>query len=177
MLSDDQRKDALVAALAEIERYVTSQGWEQAARLFALVSDDLLAQADPGLAPMVAEKPEGSLSAIEQEGFHDGDDLALTLSRIGWPEHVSGCALAVERSFLPSEREDEVPDDPALAAHFVAHHPERKDVRVVVGALRGGVTFGLARLVDEPEELLGAQDLVPGLAHALLGTLELEDDQ
>ena len=57
------------------------------------------------------------------------------------------------------------------AAQIVASHPERQEIRVVVGVDRSGNRHGVARLASRPEELLGAEDLVPGLAAALAHTL------
>ena len=164
-------KDALIAALAEVERYVTAEGWDQPVRLFALVSTARLIEAEPSLASRLNAAMPDALSAIEQDDFHGGEDLLFALERISWPDEVAGCAIAVERSFLPVDCDHQIPQDPAQAADFVARHPLRQDVRVVVGALRGGLTHGLARLVTEPDDLLGADDLVPGLSVALLNTL------
>lgn len=172
MSSQQIPTDSLVAALADIERYVTKSGWDQPARLFALVSTAQLLEAEPDLANHLHETSPDALSAIEQEQFHAGDDIVATLARIGWPEPVVGCALALERTFLPVELESEIPADPAEATEFVSQHPQRQDVRVVVGALRSGATHGLARLVSQPDELLGSTDLVPGLSAALLDTLK-----
>lgn len=166
MLSDD----ALVASLVEIERHVSRLGWDQPARLFALVRTDALIKAEPHLAEHLTVTAPDALSSVEQEDFHGGEDLVVALSRISWPATVTGCAIAVERTFLPSHLEGEIPDDDT-AAEFVAHHPERQDVRVVVGVLRDGSHHGLARLVSAPDELLGSDDLVPGLVQALAETL------
>jgi len=57
------------------------------------------------------------------------------------------------------------------AAAFVAAHPKRQEVRVVAGALRDGSHYGVARLVEHPDELLGSIDLVPALESAVLETL------
>ena len=81
-----------------------------------------------------------------------------------------GCAIALERAFLPPHYEADLPQDPEEAAAFVSRHPNKTDVRVVVGVLRTGERHGLARLVSNPEDLLGAEDLVPGLAEALVDT-------
>lgn len=101
MSSQQIPTDSLVAALADIERYVTKSGWDQPARLFALVSTAQLLEAEPDLANHLHETSPDALSAIEQEQFHAGDDIVATLARIGWPEPVVGCALALERTFLP----------------------------------------------------------------------------
>lgn len=166
--------DALVAALMEIERHVSHGGWNQPARLFALVPTAELVAAEPSLAEQVArpdELPEGALSSIEQDGFRTGADLVDDLEKIMWPPTVHGCALAVERLFVPPHVEADIPDDPDAAAAFVAEHPERRDVRVVVGVTRTGSRYGLARLESNPDDLLAADDLVPGLGEALTRTL------
>lgn len=166
--------DALVAALMEIERHVGHGGWDQPARLFALVPTSVLIAAEPTLADQLERPggvPEDALSSIEQEGFRTGDDLLDALDRIAWPATVHGCVLAVERLFVPPHVETDIPDDPAAAADFVAAHPERRDVRVVVGVTREGGGYGLARLKSDPGDLLAADDLVPGLGAALTRTL------
>lgn len=168
---DDSR---LIAALAEIERHVSQLGWDQPARLFALVPTGTLLELEPQLRDRVAETGVDSLTAVEQDEFVVGDDLFDRLQRIGWPETVSGCALAMERALLPPEHEDQIPEDPVEAVAFVNGHPARTDVRFVVGVLRDGTRHGLARVVSNPEDLLGAEDLVPGLADVLLTTLSKE---
>lgn len=163
---------ALLAALTEIERHVGAQGQGQPARLFALVRTDQLISAEPSLAAHLDARLPDSLSSIEQEDFHAGGDLMATLSRITWPATVTGCAVAVERVFLPSNLEDEIPADPSAAERFVAEHPQREDVRLVVGALRDGSHHGVARIASQPDDLVAAPDLVPGLVQVLAATLE-----
>lgn len=172
MSEKDQSR--LLAALAEIERHVSQLGWDQPARLFALVETGALLELEPQLRDRVAQTAPDSLTAIEQDEFTVGDDLFERLRRISWPDTVLGCALAMERALLPPEFEGEIPEDDDNAVDFVNSHPARTDVRFVVGVLRDGTRHGLARLVSNPEDLLGAEDLVPGLAEALLSTLSME---
>lgn len=166
--------DALIAALAEIERHVGRSGWDQPARLFALVPTEQLLDAEPSLADQL-NRPGGvdsdALSSVEQDGFHPGDDVGEALAQIQWPMTVTGVAVALERLFVPVEAESTLPDDPLLAADAVAQHPDRQDVRVIVGVLRSGDRYGLGRVRTHADELLAAPDLVPGLADALLRTL------
>lgn len=166
--------DALLAALAEIERHVGHAGWDSVARLFALVPTQELLAAEPSLAAQLAHaRPvEGALSSIEQEGFAAGDDPLAALERIGWPDTVAGCAIAIERAFLPPEAETGLPDDPYQAAQWVANHPQRQDIRLVAGALRTGERHCIARVRSAPEELLGGPDLVPAVTAALAHTLD-----
>ncbi|GAA4888690.1 PPA1309 family protein [Tessaracoccus lubricantis] len=167
--------DRLIACIMDVERHVSSSGWDQPARLFALVTTSTLLEAEPQLRGRVPETFPDALTAIEQDEFHAGDDLFERLRSIYWPDTVEGCALALERAFLPPQYEKDIPDDPDDAATFVMKHPAKTDVRVVVGVLRGGDKHGLARLQSNPDDLLGAEDLVPGLADALLNTFRSED--
>lgn len=166
--------DALVAALVEIEHHVGQQGWDQPARLFALVRTDELVAAEPALAEHLVVTAPDALSSIEQEEFREGDDLQTTLERIQWSAAVTGCALSVERSFLPSGDEADLPDDPDEAARAVANHPHRQDLRVVVGVLRDGRSHGVGRYRERPDDLFGGPDLAPGIARILAGTLLID---
>lgn len=169
---DDNDTSRLVACLADIERHVSDNGWDQPARLFALVTTSALLEVEPQLRGRVPESMADSLTAVEQDEFASGVDVLERLDNIFFPESVDGVAIAMERTFLPPKFEDDIPDDPEEATDFVMRHPEKTDVRVVVGVLRGGTHHGLARLVSNPDDLLGAADLVPGLTEALNRTLE-----
>jgi len=167
--------EALAAALIEVERHVGRSGWDQPARLFALVPTAELIAAEPSLAEHLQNGFEDGYSSIEQDDFRQGDDLAVTLSRITWPTSVAGCVLALERAFLPADAETELPDDPQAAALLVAEHPRRLDLRVVVGVTRDGVRHAVARVraaEGTDGELLTGEDLVPALASALSHTLD-----
>ncbi len=170
----DPAGTSLVAALLEVERHVGAAGWDQPSRLFALVATERLLAAEPGLADRLRAPGAGepaTLTAIEQDHFAATDDLFADLAQVSWPATVDGCALAVERMFLPAGAEADLPDDPQAAAEVVAGHPRRQEVRVVVGVDRAGRRHGVARLRSEPDELLGGTDLVPGLAEVLAHTL------
>lgn len=179
----DEARDALIAALIEIEHHVAHLGWDQPARLFALARTDELIAAEPALAEQLGLRssaegaPTGALTSIEQEDFRevgqggDESDLPQVLARIAWPESVYGCAIALERSFLPPSAEKDIPEDADEAASFVAQHPERQDLRVVVGVTRDGLSHGVARVISSPDDLLGGEDLAPGIAKALAATL------
>ena len=167
------RSEALVACLMEIERHVASSGWDQPARLFALVPTVELIAAEPALAAHLGPPTSpDALSSVEQEGFGAGEDPVDALALIAWPATVHGCAMALERTFLPPDAEADLTTDPQDHARIVAAHPRRMDVRVVVGASRDGTRHGVGRLRTHPDELLAGPDLVPGLASALARTLE-----
>lgn len=167
--------EALAAALIEVERHVGRSGWDQPARLFALVPTAELIVAEPSLAEHLQGGFADGYASIEQDEFNQGDDLAVTLSRIAWPAGVAGCALALERAFLPADAEPDLPADPQAAALLVAEHPKRLDLRVVVGVTRDGARHSVARMrtaEGTDGELLTGEDLVPALASALAHTLD-----
>lgn len=175
MLNDvpviDPANQRLANVLAEVEEYVGQSGWDQPARLFALVDTTQLKASSPELAEQLKEVDDGRLSAIEQDDFHSGEDLITELSKIGWSEEVAGVALSLERCFLPPQMEAEIPQDPAAAAEFVANHPEREEIRLVIGVLRDGVYYSLARLKTKPDQVASGTGLVPVLEQALAQTL------
>lgn len=170
--------DALVAALIELERHVGGGGWDQSPRLFALVNTDSMIAAEPqladrlGLLGSAAGGHPDALTAVEQDHFRPSEDLLQDLSAIFWPETVHGCALSLESAFLPPDAEADIPDDPESVTQYVANHEDRLELRVVMGVDRDGNTHGVARLRNEPDELLGSPDMVPGLTEALARTLE-----
>ena len=176
-----QADEALVAALIELERHVGEAGWDQPPRLFALVRTDDVIAAEPGLVERMGLRgsadgaPEDALTAIEQDHFQSTGDLVADLAPVIWPDPVFGCAIAAERTFLPAAAEADLPEDPDQAAEFVNQHPDRQDVRVVVGVDRAGHRHGVARLTSRPEDLLAAPDLVPGLGAALAHTLNSDE--
>ncbi len=128
---DTERADALIAALLDLDRHLSTAAWEQPTRLFALVLTDDLAVAEPELAAQLGLRtsaegaPVGALTAIEQDTFVETGDLLADLAAVAWPAEVFGCAVSTERTFLPAAYENDLPDDPEAAAAVVAGHPHR----------------------------------------------------
>ena len=173
MPNPDERHEALIAALIDLEHYVSAAGWDQPARLFALVETEVLVASEPALAESLDlhDRADGSLTAVEQDDFVGTGDVLGDLTQIEWPEAVFGCAISLVRTFLPAAYEADLPEDPEAAAAVVAEHPQRQEIRVVVGTDRSANRHGVARLLSQPDELLAAANLVPGLAAALAHTL------
>lgn len=169
--------EPLIAALMELERHVGEGGWDQQPRLFALVHTDDVIAAEPDVARQMGLRGSAdgghpdALTAIEQEQFQPGEDLVADLASIAWPDEVYGCALSLESSFLPADAESEIPSDSSQASTYVAGHDRRHEMRVVVGADRDEHRHGVGRVRSQPDELLGAPDLVPGLTRVLADTL------
>ncbi|MFE6696891.1 PPA1309 family protein [Streptomyces sp. NPDC057718] len=170
----------LTVAVLEIDAYASNLGWDQPARLFALVDTDRLRTQEPGLAAQLGlEDPNSSVAAltpIEQDELPPGTALDDFLGTIAWPDAVVGCAMTVERLMLPPSAEASVPEglsDKKLT-EWVAKHPDRQEVRMTVAVLRDGARESAVRLreKDSPTEVLTGAGLVPGLAEALAATFE-----
>ncbi|HEY5836096.1 PPA1309 family protein [Streptomyces sp.] len=166
----------LTRAVLEIDAYASGLGWDQPARLFALVDTARLRAQEPGLADQLGlgEETAGELTPIEQDELPTGQALDEFLATIAWPEVITGCALTVERLMLPPSAEAAIPGDleDAALASWVAAHPERQEVRMTVAVLRGGAREAAVRLreKDSATQVLTGSDLVPGLAEALSAT-------
>ncbi|MFQ6142836.1 PPA1309 family protein [Streptomyces seoulensis] len=169
----------LTRAVLEIDEYASGLGWDQPARLFALVDTARLRTQEPALAAQLGladEQETSGLTPIEQEEIPSNQPLDEFLATIAWPDAVAGCALTVERLMLPPSAEAQVPEglNEAKLAQWVAAHPERQEVRMTVAVLRGGGRDSAVRLreKDAATEVLTGSALVPGLADALAATFE-----
>ena len=168
---------ALAAAVLEIEGHVAAEGWDQPARLYALVDTGTLVVQEPALAAaMSIDGPgdEGSFTAIEQDGLPAGQQLEAALQSIVWPVSVAGCAAVIERLVLPPGVDDEIPADSAAAERFAREHPDRQEVRMVAGATRAGASYCALRLRAHDDELsvVDGTGLVPGLLELLHATFD-----
>ncbi|GAA5117256.1 PPA1309 family protein [Alloalcanivorax gelatiniphagus] len=167
---------ALAAAVLEIEAHVAQDGWDQPARLYALVDTATLVAQEPALAAaMSIDGPgdDGSFTPIEQEALPPGQALEAALPTIAWPESVAGCAAVLERLVLPPGTDDDIPDDPAEAELFAREHPDRQEVRMVAGVTRAGASYCALRLRahDDEQSVVNGTELVPGLLDLLHATL------
>lgn len=167
---------ALASAVLEIEQHASSLGWDQPAKLFALVETADLVRHEPVLAAEMgldAAAEQGSLTAVEQDGLDPTVPLERSLETISWPEGVTGCAAVVERFVLPPGADEEMPTDPDRAASYAAEHPERQELRLVAGVTRAGATYCAMRFRSHDEDTLvvGGADLVPALLELLAATL------
>lgn len=171
---------ALRSVVLEIERDAAERGWDQPARLFALVpTADLLAQ-QPALASVVGVDPgadlTGSLTPVEQDDLPADQPIEEVLAQLMWPEEVIGTAVVVERLVLPPSV-GELPEDPSSAQALAESHPDRQEVRMVAAATRAGSTYCGLRLRshDDPFAVIEGPDLVPALLELLLSTLDVLD--
>jgi hypothetical protein len=172
--------DALSRAVIEIEKHVSSAGWDQPAQLFALVPTEELLRAEPQLAAELgaedASQPLTPVAQGELPGALEDEHLADALAQIEWPDGVTGCALAIERIVLPASAVaglSSVESDAELA-RMAGSDPRRHEVRMVAAVLREGDRFGAVRLRahDEDSAVLTGTDLVPTLCEVLSLTFE-----
>lgn len=167
--------DLLEDVVREIEAHVADGGWDQPARLFALVDTAELLALEPQLAPALGvTEGMASITPLEQDELPDYATLEELLAGIAWPDVVGGAALVVERVMLPPGAEAALPDDEAAALRAAAEHPDRQEVRIAVAVLRDGSRHAALRLRahDADVDVLHGPDLVPGLTDALAATLE-----
>ena len=168
---------ALAAAVLEIESHIAEGGWDQPARLYALVETAQLVAREPALAAAMgldSASAEGSLTPVEQDQLSPTRPLETVLESIVWPGDVAGCAAVVERLVLPPDADAQIPEDPTAAEEFAREHPDRQEVRIVAGVTRAGSSYCALRLRahDDDQSVVGGADLVPGLIALLDATLE-----
>ncbi len=73
---------------------------------------------------------------------------------------------------LPPGAEGGMPDDAVAAARGRRRHPDRSDVRIVVGVMRDGARSSVLRVRghDDDADLVRDPELAPELADALAST-------
>lgn len=186
----------LAVAVAEVEDFVGTAGWDAAPQMFALVRTSELLAAQPELSTALLES--GTFTPIAQDVL-PGGDLSEALSQIAWPAEVAGCVLVQEIVVLPpsavtaadSAQDEPGPAEPAvtgpgdksrvradndveITAEQAAAHPDRAEARLAAGVLRGsdgGACVLRVRGKDDALPLRGA-DLAPNLLRALRATFE-----
>ena len=177
LTADLDTDPALAAAVLEIESHIAEGGWDQPARLYALVETAALVEREPALAAAMGlddASEQGSLTPVEQDQLAPDQPLESVLESIVWPSGVTGCAAVVGRLVLPPDADAEIPEDPARAEEYAREHPDRQEVRIVAGTTRGGSTYCALRLRahDDAQSVVGGTDLVPALLELLRSTLD-----
>lgn len=158
-------------ATLEVESHVGAKGWDQPARLFALVPTADLAAREPALAGQFSDDPD-SITPVEQDGIPADRSLEDVLIDITWPDAVAGCAAVIERIMLSPDAEESLPQDPEELLAAAAAHPDRREVRLVAAVTRDGRAHSAVRAREPHDaELLEGPDLVPGLIAHLRSTL------
>lgn len=165
---------AVRRAVLEIEAHVAEDGWDTPPRLYALVPTGELVRAEPAMAQSLGldtESEPDSLTPVAQDDVPAARPFEDTLQQIMWPPGVAGCAAVVERLMLPPDAEEDLPDDAGALSSYAAEHPDRQEVRIVVGVTREGDVHCALRTRDNSDDLLEGPDLVPALSALLEQTL------
>src|SRR5690606_6682756 len=171
----DDVPSALTRAVAEIERHVRADDWDQQARLYGLAPTAELVSREPELATKLGlsaeEATDEPLTPIEQD--IGGRAIEELLPTIEWPDTVTGCALVLEGVALPARGGVVFRAEGTVAAACALRHPARSDVRVVVGVLRDGSRATVLRVRghEEDGDLVHGAELSPELGDALADTL------
>ncbi len=172
----------LAAAVAEVEEFAGTAGWDAPPQMFALVRTADLLTAQPELAATLSDA--GVFTPVAQDVLPAGD-LSEALSQISWPAEVAGCVLVQEIVVLPPSAvtvPSTAPGDEAshrrseveITAGQAAAHPDRAEARLAGGVLRGkdgGACLLRVRGKDDATPLRGA-DLAPNLLVVLQATFE-----
>jgi hypothetical protein len=176
--ADGPGNPRLDALTLDLERHAAADGWDQPPHLFALVETADLLRREPQLAAQLglAEGRPGDLTPVDQGDLSEAGghrSLDELLAGIAWPPEVLGAALAVERLMVPPAVEQDMPQGEDEALRWLAEHPERQEVRLVVAVLRDGSRSAALRMRahDDETSVLTGRNLVPGLADALADTL------
>lgn len=158
----------------DTERHIARSGWDQPVRLFAIARNADLIEREPALAEQLGAAEPQAYSSIEQEGLLPTRSIDELLGRIAWPDEVDGAVVSVERVVVPPEAERDLPEDPDAATEALSAHPDRQDVRLVVGVLREGETVCLLRqrAHDTDDKVAIGHEIAPGLVAALRATFE-----
>jgi len=157
-----------------IERHAAAAGWDRPLQLFSLVETADLLRREPQLletlGPLAAEP--GGLTPVDQGDLPEHASLDELLAGLSWPPEVLGAALTVERLMVPPSVEADMPHDEANALQWLAQHPQRQEVRIVVAVLRDNSRSAALRMRahDDEASVLTGGDLVPALADALAAT-------
>lgn len=172
---------ALASELRSLEQYVAADGWDAPIRVFALVHTAQALIETPSIAEEIP--PEAielskidpyALLAIEQDGLPQVPNLEALLAQLAWPQSVDGVAISVEQFVVPPHAREDLDESPQAQVSALMEHPDRDDVRIVVGVLRTGEAWCVLRYRshDSEDQVAQSSTAVPGLIDALRTTLE-----
>jgi len=150
---------ALTETVRELDQHVADSGWDQTARLFAIVPTLDLAKDHPEL---VSSDDAGQFMFVEQDAELDNENIIGSLEQISWPAQITGAAIAIER-LISMQPDDEI--DPLAES-------ETQELRIIALVMRDGRNINAIRQrsFDDTNDVAVASDLVPALNQALMQT-------
>ena len=168
---------ALAAAVLEIESHIAEGGWDQPSRLYALVDTAALVRREPELASAMG-LDDASADGLAHPGRAGAaarpTGSSPTLASIAWGrrgDRLRGRRRAAGAAAGRRRRDPRRPEPPRRRTP--REHPDRQEVRIVVGVTRAGATYCALRLRahDDDQSVVGGADLVPELITLLGATL------
>jgi len=149
----------LAETIRELDQHVADSGWDQPARLFAIVPTADLATDHPEL---VSPEHPGQFMFVEQDAPLDNENLIGSLEQISWPFEIMGAALAIER-LISMQPDDEIDAEA---------ESQTQELRIIALVMRDGSNMNAIRQrsYDDETNVAVASDLVPALNMALLQT-------
>lgn len=167
----------LNAALREAVDFVHAEGWDRPATLFALVPHSLVVDA---LGNSVDEAESNSLALVVQEGIPEhiepgSEELGEFIATIRWPRHVVGAILAQEISFVNAAEGPGAPPRPARLFSGVLDDAGSGAQRSLVQLRPSESDLDADPFAQDKIELLGGDDIAPGVLATLRATFEADD--
>ena len=149
----------LAETVRELDQHVADAGWDQQARLFAIVPTADLVLDHPEL---ISGENTGQFMFVEQDAPLDNENLIASLEQISWPAEILGAAIAIER--LISMQPDEEIDPDEIT--------KTQELRIIALVMRDGTNVNAIRqrTHDDVNDVAVSSDLVPALNAALLQT-------
>jgi len=149
----------LADTVRELDQHVAEGGWDQSARLFAIVPTADLATDHPEL---VSAENSGQFMFVEQEAPLDNENVIGSLEQISWPAEITGAAIAIER-LISMQPDDEVD---------LESDSQTQELRIIALVMRDGTNINAIRQrsFDDGTDVAVASDLVPAINKALLQT-------
>ena len=156
----------------DIERQVAGAGWDQPPPCSRSSRPPTCCAASPSSPPSSASRDDvpGGLTPVDQGELPDAPQ----------PRRAARCHRLAGRGArhragrrapdgAARGRAASMPQDESEALRWLAEHPERQEVRIVVAVLRDGSRASALRMRahDHEQSVLTGADLVPGLAEAL----------
>ena len=179
-IADLDGDPALAAAVLEIESHLADGGWDQPARLYALVDTAQLVRREPALASAMGLDASSERGLAHRGGAGPARPRTCRWSRC-WSRSPGPTTWPVAPRWWSGwccrrRPTSAIPEDPESAQQFALEHPDRQEVRIVAGATRHGATYCALRLRahDDDQSVVGGIDLVPGLLALLGATLSDE---
>lgn len=168
----DQR--ILNAALREAVDFVHAEGWDRPATLFALVPHALVADA----IDLDSDATANPLALIVQEDVPEhirpgSEELGEFISTIRWPEQVEGAVLAQEITFSNSAPgADPTPRQARLYSGVLSDANNSGAERSLIQLRPSEEELAEDVFAQDKIQLLGGDDIAPGVIRALRATFE-----